>query len=263
MKIGIAYNAKQVDSEAVAHLAALIGRAGGSPAVFSPEDGIAGVDRLIVLGGDGTVLHAAKRASELGIPLFGINYGHIGFLTEFEQDEAEKAVGLVLDERPDIIVRALLEVDFNGVKKDCLNELALLREVSRGKDIHAGRLSVTIDGSSAGDFTADGLIVATPTGSTAYSLSAGGSILTPDCAAFLLTPVCAFSLKSRPIVYPDASVLSFSLGGDESLLAYGDGEFLGKVQAGDELSVKKSGRTATFLTRSRHEFFRRLTQKIN
>ena len=263
MKVGITYNAKQVDDAAPAHLAALIGQAGGTCVVFSPSEEIGGVDRLIVLGGDGSVLHAAKRASRLGIPLVGVNYGHIGFLTEFEKGEAERAVELVLDECPDTIVRTLLEVDFNGVKREFLNELALLREVSQGKDIRAGKLSVTIDGSSAGDFTADGLIVATPTGSTAYSLSAGGSIVTPDCPAFLLTPVCAFSLKSRPIVYPDTSELSFTLGGQDALLAYGDGEYLGKVMAGDKLSVKRSGRSATFLTRSRSEFFRRLTNKIN
>lgn len=263
MKIGITYNAAQVESGVYTRLSDLVKKAGATPVLFASMEEIAGVDRLIVLGGDGTVLHAAKRACALDIPLFGVNYGHIGFLTEFEAGEEECAVALALEQAPAKIVRSLLEVDLDGVKRECLNELALLREATAEKCVRAGKFSVELDGSSAGDFTADGLIVATPTGSTAYSLSAGGSIATPDLAAFLLTPVCAFSLKSRPIVYPDTSVLSFSLGGEDSLLAYADGEFLGRVRAGNSLSVKKSGRTAVFLTRGRREFFRRLTQKIN
>ncbi len=263
MKVGITYNASQVDKSAPIRFAAAIEKAGGVASVFSSEEEPGDVDRLVVLGGDGAVLHAAKRASRRSLPLFAVNYGHIGFLTEFEREEEAGAVALALSENPDTIVRTLIEVDFNGVKTDCLNELSLLCPVTGGRDIRAGKLAVTIDGSSAGDFTADGLIVATPTGSTAYSLSAGGSILTPDCPAFILTPVNAFSLKSRPIICPDSSELSLSVDGEGALLAFGDGEFLGTVFRGDELRVKKSERKAVFLTQSRRGFFRRLTQKIN
>ena len=115
----------------------------------------------------------------------------------------------------------------------------------------------------SGDFVADGLIVATPTGSTAYSLSAGGSIATPDCGIFLLTPVCAFSLKSRPIICPDSSLLSFGISEGDFLMAYGDGVFLGKVGAEDRITVKKADRSARFLTRDIRGFFARLTKKIN
>ena len=109
---------------------------------------------------------------------------------------------------------------------------------------------------------ADGLIVATPTGSTAYSLSAGGSILTPDCAAFLLTPVCSFSMKARPTVFPDTGELGFTLAEHDALMAYGDGEFLGSVTASTVLSVKRSCRTAKFLTRDPKGFFLKLTEKL-
>ncbi len=261
MRIGILYNPDQVDRATASDFAAAIVSAGGSAHVTSGPDGIGEVDRIVVLGGDGTVLHAAKYASMRRIPLVGVNFGHIGFLTEFEREDVQKAIGLVLDENCPKIARSMLEAEIGGKKTDCLNELALLREVSPGRDNSVKKISVTIDGSSAGDFTADGLIVATPTGSTAYSLSAGGSIVTPDCAAFLLTPICAFSLKSRPIVFPDSSVLKFSFEEEESLLAYGDGVFLGRAETG--LSVKKSEREVVFLTRNRQEFFHRLTQKIN
>ncbi len=263
MKVGITYSDLQVDGAAPTAYRDAILRAGGEAVVFCMDEPFPDVDRLIVLGGDGAVLHAAMRASERGIPLFAVNYGHIGFLTEFERDEPDRAVALALSEKPDCIVRSLLEVDLGGNKTLCLNELSLLHPVSGGEDIRTGKLCVKIDGSSAGDFTADGVIVATPTGSTAYSLSAGGSIVTPDCPAFLLTPVNAFSLKSRPIVYPDSSELSFSTTGGDTFLAYGDGHFLGTFSMGKTLTVKKSQRKVIFLTQSRHEFFRRLTRKIN
>ena len=140
------------------------------------------------------------------------------------------------------------------------------REISWGVfDEKANRvvtISVTIDGSHAGEFIADGLIVTTPTGSTAYSLSAGGSIMTPDCETFQLTPVCAFSMRSRSIAYSNRSELGFSLP-QGALVLYGDGVYLGQAGAKDKLIVRKSVRSAAFLTRGLSEYFRRLTEKIN
>ena len=104
--------------------------------------------------------------------------------------------------------------------------------------------------------------MATPTGSTAYSLSAGGSILTPDCPAFLLTPVCSFSMKARPTVFSDTGELGFSIAEHDVLMAYGDGEFLGEVTANTGLTVRRSPLSAAFLTRDPHAFFSKLTQKL-
>ncbi len=261
MKIGVYYNAEQVEREVAVGLAERIQSSGCGAVLFSDVNEVKGVDRLIVLGGDGTMLRAAKRTSELGIPLVGVNFGRLGFLTEFERDGAEDAVSLAVN-GGEIAVRSMLEVNLNGVTTHCLNECAVLHGVSPEHANRVARFSVAIDGSGAGEFHGDGLIVCTPTGSTAYSLSAGGSILTPDCSAFLLTPVCAFSMRSRPIVFPDSSTLTISLV-DRNLLLYGDGVFLGEVKAEDVLTVKRSPRTARFLTRSKAEYFRRLTEKIN
>ena len=261
MNIGIYFNRDQVREEVARRLAALVFAAGHTAALFSDLDEIDG-DRLIVLGGDGTMLRAAKRASERGIPVAGVNFGRLGFLTEFEREEAERVVPLVLDERCAILRRAMLEVELNGQKFDCLNELALLHPVAPERDNRVVTISVTIDGSHAGEFVADGLIVTTPTGSTAYSLSAGGSIMTPDCETFQLTPVCAFSMRSRPIAYSNRSELGFSLPRGD-LVLYGDGVYLGKAGADDRLAVRKSARSAAFLTRGLSEYFRRLTEKIN
>ncbi len=263
MKIGIFFHPTKADESIARALSDEVVRLGGSAEIFSETDEVCGVDRLIVLGGDGTVLHAAKHASRLNIPLVGVNFGRLGFLTEFERGEYEEAARLAMDENCPAVERTMLEVNFDGTKTVCLNELSLLRAISPERANRVENISVSLDGSLAGNFTADGLIVATPTGSTAYSLSAGGSILTPDCAVFLLTPVCAFSLKSRPIVFPDTGELSFGVHAGDTLMAYGDGVFLGTVSDTTSLSVKKSELSARFLTRDKHQFFLRLTQKIN
>ena len=262
MKIGIFYNSKQAERSVACALAQAVTERGHQADVFSGMEEVGKVDRLLVLGGDGTILRVAKRASAMNIPIMGVNFGHLGFLTEFEKEECFSAVPLILDENCARLERSMLEAELNGRTFECLNELALLHPVAPGRDNKVVTISVTIDGSHAGEFIADGLIVSTPTGSTAYSLSAGGSILTPDCAAFQLTPVCAFSMRSRPIACSDKSELGFSLP-QGALVLYGDGVFLGEAGASDTLTVRKAKRGVTFLTRGLSEYFRRLTQKIN
>lgn len=261
MKFGIFYNDKQTNKENALRLVRMIQERGGDAFVFSCVSEIEGVDRLLVLGGDGTVLRAAKRASEMQIPLVGVNYGNLGFLAEFERGEEEKAVELAMSDCP-VVRRSMLEVDLDGKKSYCLNELALLHPVNEKKPNGIVGISVEIDGSRAGDFSADGLIVATPTGSTAYSLSAGGCVMTPDSKTFILTPVCAFSLRSRPIVFPDSCTLTITFTKD-TLMLYGDGDCLGQVRGQNVLTIKKAERTALLLTADPNGYFRRLTEKIN
>lgn len=263
MNIGIYYNSEQVEKEIAEKLARKIKAAGGNAEVFSDLEKISGAERLVVLGGDGTVLHAARRAAMLNIPLFGVNYGRLGFLTEFEREDEDEAVALALDSSCPSLERTMLEVDFNGRKTLCLNELTLLRGVGADCDNRAVKISVTIDGSAAGIFNADGLIVTTPTGSTAYSLSAGGSIMMPECGTFQLTPVCAFSLRSRPVAYPDRYELQFFLPKRCKVVLCGDGIYLGEAGERDEIKVRKAQSAAVFLTRNKHDCFRRLTEKIN
>ena len=260
MKLGVLYNDQQTDYENAARLARMIEGLGGEALIFCDATEITG-DRLIVLGGDGTVLRAAKRAAALKIPLVGVNYGNLGFLAEFERGEEEKAVALLMSDCP-IVERSMLEVDLDGKKSYCLNELSLLRPVNEHKPSGVAKISVEIDGSKAGDFLADGLIVATPTGSTAYSLSAGGCVMTPDSKTFMLTPVCAFSLRSRPIVFPDSSTIELAFSKD-TLMLYGDGDYLGQISGERRLTIKKAERTARLLTADPSGYFRRLTQKIN
>ena len=263
MIIGIFYNEKQADPSVATELKAALRKGGSDAVIMTDEEEIRGIDRLIVLGGDGTILRAARRAAIQSVPLFGVNFGRIGFLTEFERDELSAAVDLALSPDCDVLERAMLGIDWNGNRIDCLNECSLLRGVSPQEENKVVTIGVRIDGSEAGEVTADGLIVSTPTGSTAYSLSAGGSIMAPDCDTFMLTPVCAFSLKSRPIVYPSSSELTFSIRAPHRLLLYGDGRFLGVVGENDSLIVRKASRSAVFLTANKKGYFRRITEKIN
>ena len=263
MQIGIFYNENQVERSVAESFAALLGSRGAHAFVCASSEAILSCDRLAVLGGDGTVLHAAKAVAERGIPLVGVNFGRIGFLTEFEKEELAETADLLLGDSAEILARSMLETEFGGKIHRCLNEFALLRNVSPERANRVENISVTIDGYEAGDYLCDGLIAATPTGSTAYSLSAGGNIMLPDCEAFLLTPVCAFSLRSRPIVFSDASVLKLSVAENDALMAYADGGFLGVVAGKNSLVIKKSLQKAVFLTRNKHSFFARLTKKIN
>lgn len=262
MKVGVYFNANRIEASVAEEIAGLAKALNADAEIFSDLSRICGIDRLIVLGGDGTMLHAAKRASELSVPILGINYGRVGFLTEFEREEGEQAVRLAVG-GGEIVRRSLIEVSFHGNKTNCLNECALLHSVSPSDANRLARIGVSIDGSAAELFYADGLIVATPTGSTAYSLSAGGCIVTPDCASFLFTPVCAFSMRSRPIVYADSCTLTVTNSEERELLLYGDGQFLGTVRAGDEVVVRRSPQVAEFLTRSKSLMFTRLAEKIN
>jgi len=123
------------------------------------------------------------------------------------------------------------------------------------------RMEMKIDGAFAGTVAADGLIISTPTGSTAYSLSAGGCVLAPDCGTFLITPVCSFSLNSRPVVFSDDSELTVRTGSEMSVVE--DGSQQGETIIGDEITVRKASRKVCFLAREKSGFYRKLAQKIS
>lgn len=263
MKIGIFYHEDKVEKKVLEELVAALREKGAECLLFRREEEIDNVDRLIVLGGDGTILHAARRVSALGIPLVGMNFGTLGFLTEFESNDLEGLIKLILNESCAMLHRSMLEVSFRGKNFYCLNELSIMRRRYLTQKDGVVHISVNIDDCPAGEFVSDGLIVATPTGSTAYSLSAGGSIFTPDCEVFLLTPVCAFSLRSRPIACSDKSTLHISFHEGNTLVLHGDGIYLGEVGTDDIITVRKANKNATFLVKEKNDFFRRLTKKIN
>ena len=249
----------------------------GSPVVVTEEDARlhpraaqvvasefgSAIDLLVVLGGDGTFLRAASLVGDHGVPLLGINLGSLGFMTHYVLAEARAAVEAASNGRLAVEERMRLRVSLRVAGKEvesrsALNEAVITqRSVARLLD-----LSAELDGSAIATYKADGLILSTPTGSTAYSLAAGGPILTPDLEAIVLTPICPHTLTNRPVVIrADATVSVTNLSPSPAGLAV-DGEWSGELGPGDGIEVRKARRSLrTF--RPPSTFFAILRQKLS
>ncbi|MGN0846216.1 MAG: NAD(+)/NADH kinase [Kiritimatiellia bacterium] len=190
-------------------------------------------DAVVVLGGDGTMLSAVHRFP--GIPLLGLNLGSLGYLSGVETPRFDDAIRALRANAFTISNRTALSVR----DRIALNEVV----VSRGVSGHAAVIELAVDDRPATSFFADGLVIATPTGSTAYSLAAGGPILLPDSQSLVITPICPHALTSRPLVIPDSSTLSVRLcvrPGAETLEVFADGASLGTLTGAESLHVAKS-----------------------
>ena len=199
-------------------------------------------DLLVVLGGDGTLLRAARLAHLSGVPLLGVNLGGLGFLTAVTTEELLPTLQKILNGRlrPEERMRLDVQVARGGeivFKSVVLNDAVL----TKGALARIVDLTAAIDGRHLTDYRADGLIIATPTGSTAYNLSAGGPILDPTLAAMILTPICPFTLANRPLVVADTVRVAVRLGGRaEDVYLTCDGQEGLPLLPGDELTVRRS-----------------------
>lgn len=204
----------------------------------------ADADIVIVLGGDGTILRAVHE--HLGVPVLGLNLGGLGYLSSVEERDFAKALEMLADGRYRLSSRSALEVRKEGSDLPpalALNEIAVMRAMSG----HAAILDLAVDGRAATRFMADGLIVATPTGSTAYSLAAGGPVLMPDSASFVVTPMTPHALGARPLVVKDDSaftITSRSRANEESgpVGVYADGQNVFMLADDESLKVTKAAR---------------------
>jgi NAD+ kinase len=191
-------------------------------------------DFVVVLGGDGTILSAVHVYR--GIPLLGLNLGSLGYLAGVEEPNFEAAIKAVASGDYTISHRTALQV--GGM--DALNDVV----ISRGVSGHAVTLELEVDGIPATRFHADGLIIATPTGSTAYSLAAGGPILLPDSESFVITPICPHALSCRPLVVRDSSVLTVrAIPSEEDknpINVFSDGEHVVELSGGSTIKITKS-----------------------
>ncbi len=193
-------------------------------------------EAVIVLGGDGTMLSAVRRFP--GIPLLGLNIGSLGYLAGVDSPHFEEALRALRDDAFTLSRRTALSVE----GRTALNDVVF----SRGNSGQAAVIALSVDGRAATRFFADGLVIATPTGSTAYSLAAGGPILLPDSRSIVVTPVCPHALSSRPLVIRDDSRLSVHLvarPGAEMLDIFADGEAVAQVRGETEIAVEKSSAT--------------------
>lgn len=197
------------------------------------------MDCLITLGGDGTILNAATVVRDSGVPILGINLGRLGFLADIEKTKIKEAIDLLKRGMYSIENRSLLQLESNmplfGEIPFALNDMTILkRDTSSMITIHA-----FIDGAYLNSYWADGIIIATPTGSTGYSLSCGGPIIFPTSGNFVITPVAPHNLNIRPIVISDTSVISFEVEGRaENFLCTLDSRFE-TITSSTQLAVRK------------------------
>jgi len=209
---------------------------------------------LVSLGGDGTFLRASRAATGFEVPILGVNLGHIGFLTELESDQLDQ-LAAAAEGQYETVRRMMLDVELIRGGKSIFSDCALNDAVIRGK-VSTIRLRVDGDGSRIMEFSGDGLIVATPTGSTAYSMSAGGPLVEPTARNLILTPICAHNLTIRSFVLdPERrlSVTHTNRTGKGALLSV-DGDSAVEILPGDEIRVRRSG-YETLLAHVRNKSF--------
>jgi NAD+ kinase len=219
---------------------------------------------LLVLGGDGTLLAAARLAAARGIPILPMNMGSLGFLTSFTLDELYPALEDTLSGRISVSERVMLHVELKRGGKVIENQRVLNDAVvNKGALARMIELELRIDADFVCRYRADGLIVATPTGSTAYSLSAGGPIVHPGVESFIITPICAHMLSDRPLVVQDSSSIEMKLSGNtESVFLTLDGQRGIPLQATDVVRISRSKELLKLIQPPRKSYFEILRNKL-
>lgn len=221
-------------------------------------------DFVVVLGGDGTLLSTARSVATAGIPILGVNLGSLGFLTEVKQEEIEQALANVDADRCEMSLRPMLhcQVQRNGrcvASYDALNEVVMNQSaVARITDFE-----VRVNGNFVANYKADGLIISTPTGSTAYSLAAGGPILAPDVSGFVITPVASHALTNRPLVVHDTAVIEARiLVTREQAFLTVDGQVGAPLEESDLVCCRKSQFQVKLFKLAERSFFDVLRTKL-
>ncbi len=230
----------------------------------SREQVAAASDLLLVLGGDGTLLAAARVAAPRGIPILPINMGSLGFLTSFMLEELYPALEDILAGRLTISERVMLHAELERGDK-ILDKQTVLNEVviNKGALARMIELKLSIDNDFVCRYRADGLIVASPTGSTAYSLSAGGPIVHPSVESFIITPICPHTLSDRPVVVGDTSIIEVKLSaGTESVFLTLDGQKGIPLQATDRVRISRAQQLLKLIQTPNKSYFEILRNKL-
>src|SRR5262245_32469584 len=220
-------------------------------------------DLAIVIGGDGTMLAAARELVKHGVPLVGINQGRVGFMTDIGHDDMRAGIGAILDGSYALEERALLDAEIVRGGNSALRTIALNEAViGKGSQGRLIEFELSIDGEFVYRLRADGMIVATPTGSTAYALSAQGPILQPSVPAFTLVPLNPHTLSARPVSISDRSTIEIVLIHALDARAHFDGLALHDLAQGDRLVLKRSADTVRFVHPPGYRYFATLREKL-
>lgn len=229
--------------------------------VTDPED----CELVVVLGGDGTILRAADRAREFDVPILGVNLGHMGFLAEAEPDAMPSVISAIADRAYTVETRMALDVDVLAPDGSLTSNWALnevtIEKPSREKMVE---LTVAVDDHPLSSWTADGVVIATPTGSTAYAWSAGGPVVWPDVEALVVVPISAHSLFSRPLVIGPNSEIEIELVSEQmSAIAWCDGARSMEILSGSRVEFRRSKRPVKLARLHAAPFTSRLARKFD
>lgn len=233
---------------------------GSIPKLKSPST----LDLVVVLGGDGTYLEALRMLGDARVPLMGVNMGSLGFLTVTRVADLIPMMELALAGKLELKHRSMIRIQLRNGRK-VRDEFTALNEmvIERGPQSRLINLAITIDRLPIATLKADGLIVATPTGSTAYNLAAAGPILHPEVNALVVTAICPHSLTLRPFIFPDDRDMQFALVGSQDRAALTvDGVKKANIGPEDEVWVQRSAHDHLFLRKPGHNYFSLLREKL-
>lgn len=222
------------------------------------------VDLLIIFGGDGTMLHTARQIAGSQTPMLGVNIGGLGFLTAVPSDQLAVALKLLWRGEFHYESRALIEAAGSAhgkkIKATALNDIV----ISRGAASRLISLDVSVNGEHITRYRCDGLIVSSPTGSTAYSLAAGGAIVLPTAEVFVLTPICPHALSNRSIIVPLSATLRVkAIKTEPATFLNTDGQIIGELMNGDEISIRRSRSTVRLVHLADGSFLEALRRKLH
>lgn len=248
----------QIERERIEH------ETGCSVREVVPEELAAAVDLVLVLGGDGTMISTARLIGDKDLPVLGVNYGSLGYLTEFRIEELYDALEMILAGDFRLDKRVMLEVELHR-GDDFITRNRVLNDVVINKSALARIIEIDayLNSQFVSLFRADGLIVSTPTGSTAYNLSAGGPIVFPSMNAVVVTPICPFTLSNRPLVAPDDAVIELLLKtANEEVSLTLDGQVGFPLEVNDRVVIRKSRTTFNLIQPSNRNYFDVLRDKL-
>jgi len=230
-----------------------------------PSDKLAeSVDLILVLGGDGTMIATARMIGDQEVPVLGVNFGGLGYLAEFRIEELYSALESILSEQYRLDKRVMLHVDLQR-GDDAVTRNRVLNDVVINKSALARIIEIEtyLNDQFVNSFRADGLIISTPTGSTAYNLSAGGPVIFPSMNAIVITPICPFTLSNRPLVVPDDAVIELRLKTDKEEVALTlDGQVGFPLRVDDRVLIRKSRTTFNLIQPSNRNYFDVLRDKL-
>jgi NAD+ kinase len=231
---------------------------------FNTADLARACDLVLVFGGDGTMLHAARQIAGSRTPILGVNIGSLGFLTAVPSDKIADALKLVWAGEFKFETRALIEA--NGVchgkkvKAIALNDIV----VTRGQVSRLIALDVSVNGELITRYRCDGLILSSPTGSTAYSLAAGGAIVLPTAEVFALTPICPHALSNRSIILPlSATIRVKAINTQPAAFLNADGQIVGELDANDEITIRRSRHSVRLMRLAHSSFLEAMRRKLH